>query len=46
MKTYYAIGKTEFSQMNTQELRDNFLIDKLFSANKVNLFYSHYDRIL
>lgn len=32
--------------MNTQELRENFLIEELMTEGKLNLVYSHYDRII
>ena len=31
--------------MNTDELRENFLIDDLFSVGGVNWTYTHYDRL-
>jgi 4-deoxy-L-threo-5-hexosulose-uronate ketol-isomerase len=36
----------EVERMNTQELRENFLVQGLFEANKVNLTYTHYDRMI
>ncbi|WP_053040803.1 5-deoxy-glucuronate isomerase [Spiroplasma eriocheiris] len=44
MKTYYAIGIKEYSQMNSQELRENFLISNLFINDEFNIYYTHYDR--
>lgn len=32
--------------MNTAELRNNFLMETLFSANQIHLTYSHYDRMI
>jgi len=32
--------------MNTQELRDNFLIQGLMQPGKIELVYSHYDRMI
>ena len=32
--------------MTTAELRENFLIEKLMEGDKVNLVYSHYDRVI
>ncbi|BAV04530.1 4-deoxy-L-threo-5-hexosulose-uronate ketol-isomerase [Filimonas lacunae] len=32
--------------MNTQELRSNFLIENLMQDDKLNLVYSHYDRVI
>jgi 4-deoxy-L-threo-5-hexosulose-uronate ketol-isomerase len=46
MDTRYAVSKKEYSRMNTEELRANFLIENLFEANKINLTYSHIDRII
>lgn len=36
----------ETRHMTTQELRSNFLIDNLFEAGKINLTYTHYDRMI
>ncbi len=46
MDTRYAVSKKEYSRMNTEELRANFLIEKLFETDKINLTYSHIDRII
>lgn len=46
MDTRYAVSKKEYSRMNTAELRENFLIENLFEADKINLTYSHIDRII
>lgn len=32
--------------MNTAELRNNFLMETLFSANQIHITYSHYDRMI
>ena len=32
--------------MTTEQLRANFLIEKLFVANEINFVYSHYDRVI
>jgi 4-deoxy-L-threo-5-hexosulose-uronate ketol-isomerase len=32
--------------MQTQALRDHFLISNLFEDNKINLTYTHYDRVI
>lgn len=42
----FAIGPNEFKKMDTQGLRDNFLIEKLFFNDKVHFVYSHYDRYM
>lgn len=42
----YAIGPNETKSLNTNGLRQNFLIDKLFFENKIHFVYSHYDRYM
>ena len=42
----YAASPREVKQMNTTELRDEFLIQDLLIADKVKLVYSHYDRYI
>lgn len=32
--------------MNTQELRENFLVEKLFGDDEINMVYSHYERLI
>ena len=32
--------------MNTEEIRDRFLVEKLFEPSKINGVYSHYDRVV
>ncbi|NIJ46476.1 4-deoxy-L-threo-5-hexosulose-uronate ketol-isomerase [Wenyingzhuangia heitensis] len=46
VETRYAASPREVKQMDTQELRDEFLIEKLFISNEVKLVYSHYDRYI
>lgn len=46
METRYAVSKKEYSRMNTQEMRENFLIEKVFVEDEIALVYSHYDRII
>ena len=38
----YAIGPKEYKTLDTQGLRDNFLIEKVFETDKINFesFYS------
>jgi 4-deoxy-L-threo-5-hexosulose-uronate ketol-isomerase len=36
----------ETALMITQELRENFLVQNLFAKDKLNLVYSHYDRVI
>lgn len=42
----YAVGPKEFQTLDTEGLRDNFLIKKLFSAGEINVVYTHYDRYI
>jgi 4-deoxy-L-threo-5-hexosulose-uronate ketol-isomerase len=46
MEVRFQIGPKETSQMNTQELRANFLMENLMKANSVELVYTHYDRVI
>ena len=41
----FAIDPVSANTMNTAELRENFLIDDLFSLGNVNWTYTHYDRM-
>jgi 4-deoxy-L-threo-5-hexosulose-uronate ketol-isomerase len=42
----FAVSPKEAKQMNTDELRSNFLIENLFVANEIKLILSHYDRFI
>lgn len=42
----YASNPVDARKYDTQEIREQFLIDKLFSANEINLTYSMYDRYI
>jgi len=42
----FTNGKNEVKQMNTEELRTNFLVEKIFSRDEFNFVYSHYDRMI
>jgi 4-deoxy-L-threo-5-hexosulose-uronate ketol-isomerase len=42
----FAVSPREAQQMNTQELRNNFLIETIFSADEIRLTLSHYDRFI
>lgn len=45
-ETRYASSPLETKGMDTEALRKNFLIEKLFEADKINLVYTHYDRYI
>lgn len=42
----FALSPNEGKQLDTQALRDNFLIEKLFEADAIRLTLSHYDRYI
>lgn len=42
----FAVSPKEAKQLNTEELRENFLIDNLFTPNDVKIVLSHYDRFI
>lgn len=46
MNQRHAASPKEVAKMNTQEIRENFLIDDLMQENKFSLTYSHYDRVI
>lgn len=46
MEIRYANHPKDVKRYSTEELRKNFLIEKFFEENKVNLTYSHVDRII
>jgi 4-deoxy-L-threo-5-hexosulose-uronate ketol-isomerase len=46
MEVRFQQSPKETSQMNTQELRENFLMENLMEEGKINLVYSHYDRVI
>jgi 4-deoxy-L-threo-5-hexosulose-uronate ketol-isomerase len=44
--TRYAIHPSQVKEFTTQQLREHFLIEKLFVDNAIELVYSHYDRLI
>jgi 4-deoxy-L-threo-5-hexosulose-uronate ketol-isomerase len=42
----FAVSPKEAKQMDTETLRENFLIETIFSAEQVKLTLSHYDRYI
>jgi 4-deoxy-L-threo-5-hexosulose-uronate ketol-isomerase len=46
METRFTNSKKETAAMNTEQLRENFLIENLVQDDKLNLVYSHYDRVI
>lgn len=45
-KTKYACHPEDFRNYDTNRLRDDFLLDFLFSDDTINLSYTHYDRFI
>lgn len=46
MEIRFQNSPKETSQMNTAELRGNFLCEALMQDDKINYVYSHYDRVI
>ena len=45
-ETRYASSPQGVKSYNTEQLRDEFLIDNLMKEDKIVLVYSHYDRFI
>lgn len=46
MQQRHASSPKEVSEMNTELLRENFLIEKIFTENEFQIVYTHYDRVM
>jgi 4-deoxy-L-threo-5-hexosulose-uronate ketol-isomerase len=46
LESRYAVSPDEVKQMDTQHLRQHFLIEPIFEPDKINLVLSHYDRFI
>ncbi len=46
MSTINSISSAEAKLMNTEKLRENFLLQNLASNDQCNLVYTHYDRMI
>jgi 4-deoxy-L-threo-5-hexosulose-uronate ketol-isomerase len=46
METRYVADPVRFERMNSQELRDSFLVDGIFEHDKINFVYSFDDRAI
>jgi len=44
--TLYAVDPTATKVMETAELRDHFHVEGMFEAGRINLTYTHYDRMI
>ena len=46
MQIRYESSPREVERMNTSELRENFLVEKVFGDDEINVVYSHYERLI
>lgn len=46
IETRHAVHYSQSEKMTSGELRDNFMIDRLFEAGSIHACYTHYDRML
>src|SRR4051812_41933865 len=46
MQIRFQNSPKETSQMNTPQLRENFLVENLMKDDQLGLVYSHYDRVI
>lgn len=46
MEVRFAISPTEAASMDTEDLRENFLVEELMQPGKLTLVYTHYDRMI
>lgn len=46
MQIRFESSRKEVSKMNTDTLRENFLVENIFELNKIKFVYSHYDRVI
>jgi len=42
----YAVHQDDYKHYTTEKLRDHFLIGKIFTADKVEMTYTHYERVI
>jgi 4-deoxy-L-threo-5-hexosulose-uronate ketol-isomerase len=46
MQIRYEASPREVAQMNTEVLRENFLVPDIFQNDQINFVYTHYDRVM
>ncbi len=46
MESRYESSPREVERMNTNELRENFLIESIFKDEAIDFVYTHYDRLM
>lgn len=46
MENRYSVHPEQVKRFTTEELRSHFLMDSLFTENKLTMYYSHEDRVV
>ena len=46
MEIRYAVHPEQMKTMDTRKMRDHFLVENLFARDRLNMVYSHIDRII
>ena len=46
MKVIHSVHPEDFSNYDTQKIRENFLLDNLVQSDKIECVYTHYDRMI
>jgi len=46
MEVKYAMHPDQFKTLTTDEIRKEFLIENLFEYGKINMVYTHVDRVI
>jgi 4-deoxy-L-threo-5-hexosulose-uronate ketol-isomerase len=46
MEIRFESSRKEVARMDTETLRENFLIENIFETDRINWVYSHYDRVM
>ena len=46
MKVIHSVHPEDFSNYDTQKIRENFLLDNLVQPDKIECVYTHYDRMI
>ena len=46
LKVLHSVHPEDFKSYDTQKIRENFLMENLVEPGKVNLVYTHYDRMI
>ncbi|MBN2520105.1 MAG: 5-dehydro-4-deoxy-D-glucuronate isomerase [Bacteroidales bacterium] len=42
----HAVHFEDFKSYDTKKIRDHFLVEKIFESGKINMVYTHYDRLI